>query len=149
MIINQMAVFGMTLIDGNVLLFITSAILAIGTLLFWCFQIRAQPGKRVMAQSTEATTQKTPAAAASGVHQQELRQLCQLRLRLLGPATAPRPPTSDPVPHNEPLELVWVAPTGKRWHRKKDCKGFEGAHKVEQVPLTQVGKRTPCKLRAR
>ena len=63
MIMNQMAVFGMTLIDGNVLLLITSAILAIGTLLFWCFQIRAQPGKRVMAQSTKATTQQTPAAA--------------------------------------------------------------------------------------
>ena len=130
-----MAVFGMTLIDGNVLLFITSAILAIGTLLFWCFQIRAQPGKRVMTQSTQATTQQTPAAAAPGVRP--------------GPATAPRPPTSDPVPHNEPLELVWVAPTGKRWHRKENCKGFEGAHKVEQVPLTQVGKRTPCKLCAR
>lgn len=67
----------------------------------------------------------------------------QLGLRMTG-AASPELIERLLDPDTEPVS-VYIAPTGKRYHARKNCRGLSGAKSIEVMRFTEAEQiRTPC-----
>lgn len=43
-------------------------------------------------------------------------------------------------------EIVYVTPTGKKYHSTKSCRSLSRSKKIMTVSIDKVGNRQPCKI---